>query len=722
MMKVLKALVLLCLFILSQQLKAGEGMWLPILLEQLNQKEMQDMGMRISAKDIYSINNSSLKDAIVLFGSGCTAEIVSDQGLILTNHHCGYGRIQNHSSLEHDYLKYGFWAKDMNEELSNPGLTVSLLVRMEDVTSKALEGIIPAMSEAERKNRIAENCVKIQAKAAEGTHYQTVVRPYFAGNEYYLLVYEVFQDVRLVGAPPSNIGKFGGDTDNWMWPRHTGDFSVFRIYADKDNKPAPYSKENVPYKPKKHLTVSLKGVEKGDFTMVFGYPANTQEYLPSDAVQLNTEYLNPIRIGLRQIRLDIMGYSMDTSDLVRIQYSAKYAGIANSWKKWQGESLGIKRLNALDKKRDYEQTFNKWSQSTTAANQKYSALLANYSEIYDSYSFLKTSETYLNEAGMAVEVLRFARSFEKLVALAKDRNTTNTKLDEQVKAFISGSAAFYKDFQPNLDREVMVRLLTEYAKAKNKLMYPAVLSEVEKKYKGDFSAYATYVFSKSMFVNEAELTDFLGSFSRSSVKRIEKDPAFLLASQLVAFSKANLEPGIKSSERAIDSLQRIYMQAQREMDPQKRFYPDANSTLRVAYGKVDDYKPKDGTFYKHYTTLDGIMEKEDPSVFDYVVEPKLKALYLEKDYGRYASKSGEMRVAFIASNHTTGGNSGSPVLNADGHLVGINFDRNWEGTMSDLMYDPAMCRNISLDIRYCLFIMDKFAGASHLVNEMTIVE
>ena len=678
--------------------------------------------MRISAKYIYSINNSSLKDAIVLFGSGCTAEIVSDQGLILTNHHCGYGRIQNHSSLEHDYLKYGFWAKDMNEELSNPGLTVSLLVRMEDVTSKALEGIIPAMSEAERKNRIAENCVKIQAKAAEGTHYQTVVRPYFAGNEYYLLVYEVFQDVRLVGAPPSNIGKFGGDTDNWMWPRHTGDFSVFRIYADKDNKPAPYSKENVPYKPKKHLTVSLKGVEKGDFTMVFGYPANTQEYLPSDAVQLNTEYLNPIRIGLRQIRLDIMGYSMDTSDLVRIQYSAKYAGIANSWKKWQGESLGIKRLNALDKKRDYEQTFNKWSQSTTAANQKYSALLANYSEIYDSYSFLKTSETYLNEAGMAVEVLRFARSFEKLVALAKDRNTTNTKLDEQVKAFISGSAAFYKDFQPNLDREVMVRLLTEYAKAKNKLMYPAVLSEVEKKYKGDFSAYATYVFSKSMFVNEAELTDFLGSFSRSSVKRIEKDPAFLLASQLVAFSKANLEPGIKSSERAIDSLQRIYMQAQREMDPQKRFYPDANSTLRVAYGKVDDYKPKDGTFYKHYTTLDGIMEKEDPSVFDYVVEPKLKALYLEKDYGRYASKSGEMRVAFIASNHTTGGNSGSPVLNADGHLVGINFDRNWEGTMSDLMYDPAMCRNISLDIRYCLFIMDKFAGASHLVNEMTIVE
>lgn len=697
-------------------------MWLPILLEQLNQKEMQDMGMRISAKDIYSINNSSLKDAIVLFGSGCTAEIVSDQGLILTNHHCGYGRIQNHSSLEHDYLKYGFWAKDMNEELSNPGLTVSLLVRMEDVTSKALEGITPAMSEAERKTRIGENCASIQSKVAEGTHYQTVVRPYFAGNEYYLLVYEVFQDVRLVGAPPSNIGKFGGDTDNWMWPRHTGDFSVFRIYADKDNKPAPYSKENVPYKPKKHLTVSLKGVEKGDFTMVFGYPANTQEYLPSDAVQLSTEYLNPIRIGLRQIRLDIMGYSMDTSDLVRIQYSAKYAGIANSWKKWQGESLGIKRLNALDKKRAYEQTFNKWSQTTTEAKQKYSALLANYSEIYDSYSFLKTSETYLNEAGMAVEVLRFARSFEKLVALAKDQNTTDSKLDELVKAFISGSAAFFKDFQPKLDREVMVRLLTEYAKAKNKLMYPAVLSEVEKKYKGDFSAYATYVFSKSMFVNAAELTDFLGSFSRSSVKRIEKDPAFLLASQLVAFSKANIEPGIKSSERAIDSLQRIYMQAQREKDPQKRFYPDANSTLRVAYGKVDDYKPKDGTFYKHYTTLDGIMEKEDPSVFDYVVEPKLKALYLEKDYGRYASKSGEMRVAFIASNHTTGGNSGSPVLNADGHLVGINFDRNWEGTMSDLMYDPDMCRNISLDIRYCLFIMDKFAGASHLVNEMTIVE
>lgn len=697
-------------------------MWLPILLEQLNQKEMQDMGMRISAQDIYSLNNSSLKDAIVLFGSGCTAEIVSDQGLILTNHHCGYGRIQNHSSLEHDYLKYGFWAKNLAEELPNPGLTVSLLVRMEDVTTKALEGVTPTMSETERKNRIGENCASIQTKAAEGTHYQAVVRPYFAGNEYYLLVYEVFQDIRLVGAPPSNIGKFGGDTDNWMWPRHTGDFSVFRIYADKDNKPAPYAKDNVPYKPKKHLTISLKGVEKGDFTMVFGYPANTQEYLSSDAVQLNAQVLNPIRIGLRQIRLDIMGHSMDTSDLVRIQYSAKYAGIANGWKKWQGESLGIKRLNALEKKRTSEQSFNKWCLSTPDANQKYGQLLSNYAEIYDSYSFLKVSETYLNEAGMAVELLKFARSFEKLVKLAKDEKTTKAKIDEQVNAFVTGSAAFFKDFQKNLDRDVMVRLLKEYANAKSKILYPTYLSEVEKKYKGDFSAFATYVFAKSMFANEAELSAFLGNFSRSSTNKIEKDPAYLLASQLMAYSKANIEPGIKSSERAIDSLQRLYMQAQREMDSQKRFYPDANSTLRIAYGKVDDYKPKDGTFYKHYTTLDGIMEKEDPSVFDYVVEPKLKALYSTKDYGRYASKTGEMRVAFIASNHTTGGNSGSPVLNADGHLVGINFDRNWEGTMSDLMYDPTMCRNISLDIRYCLFIMDKFAGASHLVNEMTIVE
>lgn len=722
MKRIFNALILFSFVFLSHSLKAGEGMWLPILLEQLNQKEMQDMGMRISAQDIYNVNASSLKDAIVLFGGGCTAEIVSDKGLILTNHHCGYGRIQNHSSLENDYLRNGFWAKDLREELPNPGLTVSLLVRMEDVTEGALKGVTMAMSEVERKNRIAENCIEIQSKASEGTHYQSVVRPFYAGNEFYLLVYEVFSDVRLVGAPPSNIGKFGGDTDNWMWPRHTGDFSLFRIYVGKDNKPASYSKDNVPYKPKKHLTISLKGVEKGDFTMVFGYPANTQEYLPSDAVQMNTELLNPIRINLRQIRLDIMGISMDTSDLVRIQYSAKYAGIANSWKKWQGESLGIRRLNAIEKKRTYENKFNQWSSSGPEINRSNASLLSNYAEIYDSYSFLKTSETYLNEAGMAIELVRFARSFDKLVKLAKEKDVDKAKLDELLKALKTGASAFYKDFQPNVDKQVMLSLLSEYAKAKGKILYPGYLSEIEKKFKGDLKAYTEVVFAKSMFANQAVLDKFLSGFKVSSIRKIEKDPAFVLASQLVGYSKINLEPGIKSSERAIDSLQRIYMQAQRLMEPQKRFYPDANSTLRVAYGKVDDYKPKDGTFYKHYTTLSGIMEKEDPAVFDYVVEPKLKELYQAKDYGRYASKSGEMRVAFTASNHTTGGNSGSPVLNADGHLVGINFDRNWEGTMSDLMYDPSMCRNISLDIRYCLFIIDKFAGATHLVNEMTIVE
>lgn len=722
MKRIFNALILFSFVFLSHSLKAGEGMWLPILLEQLNQKEMQDMGMRISAQDIYNVNASSLKDAIVLFGGGCTAEIVSDKGLILTNHHCGYGRIQDHSSLENDYLRNGFWAKDLREELPNPGLTVSLLVRMEDVTEGALKGVTMAMSEVERKNRIAENCIEIQSKASEGTHYQSVVRPFYAGNEFYLLVYEVFSDVRLVGAPPSNIGKFGGDTDNWMWPRHTGDFSLFRIYVGKDNKPASYSKDNVPYKPKKHLTISLKGVEKGDFTMVFGYPANTQEYLPSDAVQMNTELLNPIRINLRQIRLDIMGISMDTSDLVRIQYSAKYAGIANSWKKWQGESLGIRRLNAIEKKRTYENKFNQWSSSGSEINRSNASLLSNYAEIYDSYSFLKTSETYLNEAGMAIELVRFARSFDKLVKLAKEKDVDKAKLDELLKALKTGASAFYKDFQPNVDKQVMLSLLSEYAKAKGKILYPGYLSEIEKKFKGDLKAYTEVVFAKSMFANQAVLDKFLSGFKVSSIRKIEKDPAFVLASQLVGYSKINLEPGIKSSERAIDSLQRIYMQAQRLMEPQKRFYPDANSTLRVAYGKVDDYKPKDGTFYKHCTTLSGIMEKEDPAVFDYVVEPKLKELYQAKDYGRYASKSGEMRVAFTASNHTTGGNSGSPVLNADGHLVGINFDRNWEGTMSDLMYDPSMCRNISLDIRYCLFIIDKFAGATHLVNEMTIVE
>jgi hypothetical protein len=710
------------IFFIAATARAGEGMWLPLLLEQLNQKEMQDMGMRISASDIYDVNHSSLKDAIALFGGGCTAEVVSDKGLILTNHHCGYGRIQNHSSIEHDYLRDGFWAATQDEELPNPGLTVSFLIRMENVSVQALDGILPAMNENQRKAKIIENCTKIQKAASEGNKYQVVIRPFYAGNEFYLLVYEVFSDVRLVGAPPSNIGKFGGDTDNWMWPRHTGDFSVFRIYADQNNNPAPYSKENRPYKPKKHLTISLKGVDKGDFTMVFGYPGTTQEYLPADAIQMTTGLINPVRINMRQIRLDIMHKSMDTSNLMRIQYSAKYAGIANSWKKWQGENLGIKRMNAIEKKREYENRFNLWCRQDAERNEKYGTVLSAFAENYDGYSFLKISETYLTEAGLGIEIVKFARSFDKLLTLCSEKPLANEKIAEQVKLLVSATDNFYKDYQPAIDQEIMTRLLAEYAGGKGKIAYPDVLVLIDKKYKGDFDKYTKYVFEKSLFADKNRLTSFLADFKPSSARQIARDPAFILAKGLLDHYKTQIESGVKVYEKDLDSLQRIFMFARMQMEPDKLFYPDANSTLRIAYGKVDNYKPRDGTVYQHYTTLAGIIEKEDPSVFDYVVEPRLKQLYNTKDYGRYANKKGEMQVAFTASNHTTGGNSGSPVLNADGQLVGINFDRNWEGTMSDLMYDPEMCRNISLDIRYCLFIIDIFAGAGHLVQEMTIAE
>ena len=720
----MKKLIPLFTLIIAFQLlsQADEGMWIPMYLGEMNEAEMQAMGMRISADDIYSINHSSLKDAIMIFGGGCTGEFVSDQGLLLTNHHCGYRSIQKHSSVEHDYLTDGFWAMDKSEELSNPGLTITMLVRMEEVTSQVLDGVNESMNETERKAIISANIETIKEEAEKDTHYKVLVKPFFYGNQYFLFVNEIFKDVRLVGAPPSNIGKFGGDTDNWMWPRHTGDFSVFRVYADKDNNPAEYSEDNVPYVPKKHLSVSTKGAKEGDFTFIFGYPGTTEEYIPSYAVDMKLNAVNPVRISMRDIRIRIFLNAMNNSPETRIQYSAKHAGISNGWKKWIGENRGIKRLRAIDQKQELEAAFTDWTNSDKSLKEKYGGLLPAFEEAYGKLSPLEIKIAYLTEAGLGTEIIKYSRSFNKLISLSKNKEATDEEISEMLDKLKHSAESYFKDYNVDIDRKVFTALMSTYYNSMDKNELPPVIVEMHDKYKGDYVALTNAIFDNSIFAAKDQVDNFLNSYKKSKYKKILKDPAFQIGDKLANYFYKNLLSDEKRYSKSIDSLMRIYMKGQIEMQANKLFYPDANFSLRVAYGNVDGYQPDDAINFNYFTTLSGIMEKEDPDIYDYVVEDKLKELYNSKDYGKYGDMDGSLHVCFIATNHTTGGNSGSPVLDADGYLTGINFDRCWEGTMSDIIYDTSQCRNIAIDIRYLLFIIDKFAGAGHLVDEMTVVE
>ena len=693
--------------------KAGEGMWIPMLL-QYNEKEMQEMGMKITAEDIYSINHSSLKDAIVLFGGGCTGEIVSDYGLLLTNHHCGYDYIQKHSSVEHDYLTNGFWAMNRGEELPCPGLSVIFLREMRDVTEQVLKDVNIDMPEDERQAKVDANIKKIIAEVEKETKYKVSIKPFFLGNEYYLLLNEVYTDVRLVGCPPSNIGKFGGDTDNWVWPRHTGDFSIFRVYADKDGHPSAYSKDNVPYKPAKHLDISLKGAEEGDFAFVFGYPARTNEYLPAVAVDQEANLIDPIMVDLRGKVLDIYNKYQEQDPKVRIQYASKHAGLGNGWKKWMGVTEGINHFHGIEKKRDYEVDFHDWVMQSRS-RYMYANLLKDFKRNYQELEPYQLAYTYLSEAGLRIELVSFAGRFARLSEVTKD--TPQEDIDRMLNQLKGTAANFFKDYYEPIDREVAVMALSEYLKAQPADFRPAFLNDIK-----DVNEYVDNLFNKSMFTDEAKANDLLENFKPNKAKKLANDPALKVYQSLIGFYRDKVYDHISSLNKDNARLQRIYMKGQMEMQPEKRFSPDANFTLRVTYGKVEGFRPKDGMKYKHFTTLEGIMQKENPDIYDYVVEPKLKKLYNNKDYGRYADKDGTMHVAFTASVHTTGGNSGSPILNAEGQLLGLNFDRCWEGTMSDLIYDPDICRNISVDIRYVLFIIDKFAGAGHLIDEMTIVE
>ena len=716
-----KIILALLIFVGSwQQSFAKEGMWIPYLLEKINASDMQAMGMHITAKDIYDVNQASLKDAIVFFGRGCTGEIVSDKGLLLTNHHCGYGQIQKHSTIDHDYLTDGFWAMSKEEELINPKLSARILTSMADVTEAALNGVDANMSQNERNAIIAKNIKVIKENLKPTKFHRVDVRPFYNGNQYILMEYDVYFDVRLVGAPPSNIGKFGGDTDNWMWPRHTGDFSIFRIYANAENKACDIADNNVPYKPKQHLKISLNGYNEGDFTFIFGYPGRTQEYIPAKQVEYITQTMNPFKIDLRRKKLDIMSNAMENDKNIRIQYSAKYAGVANRWKKWIGENKGIKANKAVAKKQEMEANFTKWAND---GHKEYATVLNDYNKLIAEQTPYEMAYTYFIEAGYYHDLTNYSYSYSRLVADAKNEKVSDEDFDKTLKAYIAGTESFYKDYNTTVDLNIFKAVVTAYKDFPYmNVSLPLFINTINKKYKGDASKYAEYVYSKSLFTSKDKIKNFLENSNRKKIAKLDKDPMYIHSIGVYYNFIDNIRPTLGSFTNRTDSLQRIYMKALLEFNTGKTLAADANSTLRIAYGKVEAFVPRDGVKYNYYTTLSGIIEKENPDIYDYVVMPKLKTLYNDKDFGKYGDKDGSMHVCFIASNHTTGGNSGSPALNADGDLIGLNFDRNWEGTMSDLNYDISRCRNIMLDIRYCLFIIDKYAGAGHLVEEMTFVQ
>ena len=671
--------------------RADEGMWLPALISQ-RIADMQAKGFKLSAEDVYSVNQASLKDAVVLFGSGCTGELVSDEGLLFTNHHCGYSYIQRHSSVEHDYLKDGFWAMDRNEELPNPGLTVSFLERMEDVTASVLKGYEPSMSEAQRDSVVrANSAVLTKAATAEGKGLRASVEALYYGNQYFLFVFRVYRDVRLVGAPPSSIGKFGGDTDNWMWPRHTGDFSIFRIYADKDNNPADYSADNVPYRPKKSFQISRTGVKEGDFTFVYGCPGSTKEYAMSEDVRYVSEVSDPQKIALRTLRLDNIKRHMDESQAVRIQYSSKAASVSNAWKKWQGEAKGIDKNDVVNVKQDYERRFSEWAKGT-----RYEGLVENLGELFARRNPYYLAYEYYTETARTIELLSFASSLQNAYPDAD--------------AVHSVAESFFKDYYQPIDEENFVDVMEAFDKNMADGFKPAWFKEKLAEL-GSVEALKDYVFRNSILTDKAKVM----ALKAEDKDMVAADPAFEMYSAFYRWYYDELRPVINEVNSEINLAYRDYMQGQMDFEKDKTFYPDANLTLRVAYGHVEGYCPADGIYYYPVSTLKGIIEKDNPEIFDYDIPQKLRDIYAE---GGHEGQP----VCFLATNHTSGGNSGSPVINADGNLIGINFDRVWEGTMSDIVFDPEICRNISLDIRYLLFCIDRIGNASYLFGEMTFVD
>ena len=717
-MKFSKNLLLFIFLFVFRMAKADEGMWLPQLLGQLNEKQMKSLGMKISASDIYNINKGSLKDAIVSFGGFCTGELISDKGLLITNHHCGFDAIQNHSTIERNYLKDGFWAMNYGQELPNPGLFVTFIIRIDDVSSQVLNGVNNTTTESARQSLIDKNIEELKKTAKKENYQDLLVRPFFDGSKYYLFVTETYKDVRLVGAPPSSIGNFGKDTDNWMWPRHTGDFSMFRIYAGKDNKPAAYSADNVPYQPKKSLAISLDGLTSGDFTMVFGFPGRTTEYLPASAVEQIINVNDPAKIAIREKALGVIDGFMRNDEGIRIQYAEKYANIENAYKKWQGEVLGMKRTNGLDKKKAYESEFIRRVNANPKWKEKYGSLLSDLNTAYADFKDLGYARDYYNEVIGRIELFAIAAQLNNLVAL-KEKNGEKGYL-EGLPAAKEKLQGIYKEYNAMVDQRLFAALMELYVKNQSPEMLAPDLVDWLKANGGNVEKLADEVFDKTEMDNGTKTLLDLENNPQQLLEKHKNDRVTRLLASINASYAEKVTSKLTPIQNRINSLQRSYMQAQMEVFPEKRFYPDANSTMRVTYGQVKGYQARDAVDYTYYTYLDGVLEKYKPGDYEFDLPPKLIDLYHKKDYGQYAA-GGKLPVCFIATNHTTGGNSGSPALDAYGNLVGLNFDRVWEGTMSDLNYDPSICRNIMVDIRYVLFIIDKYAGATNLIRELKLV-
>ena len=702
----MKYFKVLFLFIALQLTAQQGGMWIPSLLEGMNETEMRSLGSNMSAKDIFDVNNASLKDAIVHFNGGCTGEVISNRGLVLTNHHCGYGAIQSHSSVDHDYLKNGFWAMNDNEELVNPGMFVTFIKSIEDVSSQVFQGVTNQMTAQEKQSKIDQNINIIKNKKQKEEWQEVTVKAFYQGNQYFLFVIEKYKDIRLVGAPPSNIGKFGSDTDNWMWPRHTGDFALFRIYADKNNRPAEYSKDNIPYTPKHFLPISLDGVTENDFTLVFGFPGRTDQYLPAVAIDQLVNKINPAKINIRENALKIVDKYMRADDKIKIQYASKFARIANSWKKWIGENQGLKKSNVIAKKQKLEHDF------LNKSNPEYKNLINDFEKLYKEIDNVALARAYWTEIVYRnVEILRATFNLFQFEELIK-RNPNNFELEKE--KFINSQKGFYKNYSSKVDKDVFEKLIEIYSTEIPKAYLNEKLKNV------DYKNLTNTIFSNSKLTSLEGLKYLLEGTQQQVIDKINKDDAYILGKSLSIDFFSSINPQFHGINLQIQDVQKKYMKALMKTFPNKRFFPDANGTLRVTYGKVKGYFPRDAVFYKPVSHLRGVMEKYKPGDYEFDVDQKLIDLYNTKDFGVYG-KNGKMPVNFIGTNHTTGGNSGSPVIDANGNLIGLNFDRVWEGTMSDYYYDPEISRNIMVDVRYILFIIDKYAGADRIINELKLV-